>query len=1329
MKSPLLYAGLFLVFALFTALLVPFFVDWSEYRADIEAYGERITGRKVTVGGNISVRFLPAPVLRVENIRVSNPPGAGSEYLFVARSVQAKLSLAPLLRGKIDVSSVDVDSPVIELELLEGGATWDLKPVGGFNQLLAADDVRLDDTRINSGTLVLRDRSRGMETRLEKLNMSLEAPSLGGPYKANGVFAHGGSSREFRVSVGKHRVGQPVRLAVTITPEDRSGKRLSFDGVLTKRDVLPIFEGRFRLTEIQAAADASGKSDNTAAGLAAAVPFEIRSAISANLDEMTFTDTQFIFGRGGKKATLAGSAQLDLGETPNLSAKLTARRLDLDSLVQKKTKNGEEIPTGTREVLEQIPRLLGFVPKTLGGELTIDVSGLVLGGQQIEGAGVTLQFTPDKLSVSRAVGRLPGQSELSVTGTYDPKRTDVLFEGVFALQARDAKSFISWAAPRTMPFINPQAGGARGKLSLKGEIKVADHLVELIGVEAKLDKTNARLGLSYALTKRPSFGLRVIMDELNIDRYLPPINRKTPAKKKTDDDTVENEDDSGDEVDNADDQEKSSVAILDEFDANIIAKAEKVIINGTSIRGISLDTTLRGGDLTIKNMTFRDFGGANIAVGGTLKNVTEKPEGSLTTQVNAQDPTNLLALFDIGPSSLKRDRSWVDWASLWGPTNLSATFDAIPVDDGAEFKFKADGTFGQSNAILEGKYSGSLSSISESRLELLAELANNQGEELFRQLGLSSGVTPEARDQPGVLRTQINGNLKDGLKINAGVEAFGAQMAANGTARRVAGLTSLEGEMNISAKEGGPLYRVLGVLPAAATPEPQGPIKLRALVAGKDGEFVVTGLTGAVNDIPVDINGTFNFNDAVPSMRLNANLAEFSMPWALDVLFHGDSGDLGDTIARATNLVDDETEGNNVWAVKPFGDRLFKRFRLDLKAQVARLHMAERAVVTEAVLEAKIADGKAELTTLKGRAFEGDLDVSATMTARRDQISFTSTFALDKARLGVIAGQRKEDSLIGGQVSSKGELRGQGRNTLALLSSMSGTGTLAVDKGVLRNFDADAFSTALKQVRTEAQIDEITTSVMTGGETDFNRISTKFTINSGVAEFEPVKIASEEVSGTTRLKIDLASWQYDSDWRLQLEKFPNAPPLRMVLEGRVGEMTRTFDNQDLKSFLTVKVLQEDMVKLEEQERRARELLAKDQEALEALEKATKERAERSRKAKEEAAKEKARREKEALDKAAEAEAANSAVTGEVSVSTENSELDSPVLPPSANGTIDDIEDFLKSAEDDPVDETTPDINGEASAEANSLSGQGDWFKDVEARGFEDIQSQLGTVAE
>src|SRR5690606_33032457 len=113
----------------------PLFIDWSNYRSDIEAYGERITGRQVKVNGAISVRLLPAPILRVGDVRVSNPVEAAEPDLLVARMIEAELSLAPLLRGKIEITSVEVDQPVIEAEALAGGGTWELSPMGGFERL------------------------------------------------------------------------------------------------------------------------------------------------------------------------------------------------------------------------------------------------------------------------------------------------------------------------------------------------------------------------------------------------------------------------------------------------------------------------------------------------------------------------------------------------------------------------------------------------------------------------------------------------------------------------------------------------------------------------------------------------------------------------------------------------------------------------------------------------------------------------------------------------------------------------------------------------------------------------------------------------------------------------------------------------------------------------------------------------------------------------------------------------------------------------------------------------------------------------------------------
>ena len=107
MRSPLLYSGFAAVVLLFVALFGPMFIDWSNYRDDLERYGERITGRQVSIGGAVEIRILPTPMLRVADVRIANAVGATSPDLVRAGHVEIRLSLSPLLQGRFEVKSLD----------------------------------------------------------------------------------------------------------------------------------------------------------------------------------------------------------------------------------------------------------------------------------------------------------------------------------------------------------------------------------------------------------------------------------------------------------------------------------------------------------------------------------------------------------------------------------------------------------------------------------------------------------------------------------------------------------------------------------------------------------------------------------------------------------------------------------------------------------------------------------------------------------------------------------------------------------------------------------------------------------------------------------------------------------------------------------------------------------------------------------------------------------------------------------------------------------------------------------------------------------------------
>ena len=95
-KSPVFYFGVVLVLLVASALLAPFVVDWNGYRADLQAFGEKLTGRKVEVAGPVSVRLFPWPKLTAGDVRVANPEGSEEQWFATADQITISMTLGAL---------------------------------------------------------------------------------------------------------------------------------------------------------------------------------------------------------------------------------------------------------------------------------------------------------------------------------------------------------------------------------------------------------------------------------------------------------------------------------------------------------------------------------------------------------------------------------------------------------------------------------------------------------------------------------------------------------------------------------------------------------------------------------------------------------------------------------------------------------------------------------------------------------------------------------------------------------------------------------------------------------------------------------------------------------------------------------------------------------------------------------------------------------------------------------------------------------------------------------------------------------------------------------
>src|SRR5690606_20718369 len=123
MNGALLWIAGLIVVLLAALFAVPYAVDWNAYRGVFETEASRMLGREVRVGGDVSLRLLPAPYISFEKPRIAD--ATAGEAFFRADSFTMWLALPPLLQGIVEARQVEIERPVLRLQIHEdGGGNW-----------------------------------------------------------------------------------------------------------------------------------------------------------------------------------------------------------------------------------------------------------------------------------------------------------------------------------------------------------------------------------------------------------------------------------------------------------------------------------------------------------------------------------------------------------------------------------------------------------------------------------------------------------------------------------------------------------------------------------------------------------------------------------------------------------------------------------------------------------------------------------------------------------------------------------------------------------------------------------------------------------------------------------------------------------------------------------------------------------------------------------------------------------------------------------------------------------------------------------------------------
>jgi len=839
-KSPALYFGILLILLVGGALAAPYLVDWSLYRADIEEFGTKLTGRSVTVEGPISVRLFPWPKLSVGKVRVANSADASEPDLLTAELIEVRMSLAGLFNGEIRVEMIDLVEPVVSFERLTSGqGTWRIAPTSGMITGKLLEHVKLDQITLRHGTINLIDRNRHGRATLDQVDAVISAPGLVGPWRLRGRADYKTKPIDIAVNTGAWRPEDPFRLSLRIAPADGSGFVYSFDGANDGKE----FKGAL---SIEPAARPDGRSD--AEGDLR--PLVMTAKVTADFDTVALDKIE-IAPRDAVRGTnlVSGNAHLSLGPAIKLTADLSATRFDLDAVAGARARRLLRTGGG----LALLDAVLQSMPDNVEIDGVLRVTSLVAGGATLDGLKLSVGIGDDAVHIRELSANMPGQARGLFRGIFVATDAGPQLLGDISGEASSLREFVQWTWPEARDQIERIWTGSRGRLKFESKIDAGSDHIRFEDAVFQLEDSLGKGSFAMSFGERPALRLSIISDSLDLDRMLAAGIAAYPRPGEG---------------------WPALAAWLPEFakdrDLSLAIESGELSLNGVNARDVAVRLSANDKGLDIKTIEIGQVGDAKLSLSGRLDAETSGPAGSLSAKIVAQDPRGLLQLLGLFPAGARPG-----WTDALGATDLDIDVGFKPDEGGRLANVQVHGKSGP--LAIDGRISAAAAAEwLASEISGSAVVSSTTGTGLAKLVGLAPVVAQEAAAKFTVTAT---GSLKEGLLTDIEADIFGAHAQYQGNVKLGPDGWRSHGRGGVFAGRAQSLLAAFGVAGQ------DGVLSFESDIDVIPGKFALPALKGVLGGSPISgkiavENGTRMSGDiATGSIRLPQLLALVFLPW------------------------------------------------------------------------------------------------------------------------------------------------------------------------------------------------------------------------------------------------------------------------------------------------------------------------------------------------------------------------------------------------------------------------------------------------------------------
>jgi AsmA family/AsmA-like C-terminal region len=487
---------------------VAHFVVWDDYRNELTAQAEAMTGRSVVIEGPIDLDLLPQPTLTLTRTTLASRSDMDDGVHLEVDRLDLKLKPLPLLRGRLDVQEVRLVRPVLTVEPATDGRPYLMQLAGPAAWLPLTPD---GPSRVSvvDGRAALPEFTLGRVSQLEQVNLDLSTVEPSGALVLGSTFTLNGQPFRGDARFGRLSEEQSSTLRLELATDglgDAGASTLTFGGVVWWRADAPRLRGELAV----AGADARSTIGSVAKALGQeivpmppwlAAPFQLSGRIGLEDDRLDLAG--FALGLDGTE--LSGRLRLILAAVPEIDLEIAAPRLGFAQGT-------------TADNLERSLAPFLALASSVRGEVGLAVGEVDGGGAAVRRLRASVQLSGDgSATISDARAVLPGHTDVGFTGRLTGAGADTELRGALTAVTEDLRGALAWLD------LSPDqvAEGRLNSLSLASDLALRRGAWRFSEIELRIDATRVTGSVAVNPRPRPQIAADLVLDRFDVDAYWP----------------------------------------------------------------------------------------------------------------------------------------------------------------------------------------------------------------------------------------------------------------------------------------------------------------------------------------------------------------------------------------------------------------------------------------------------------------------------------------------------------------------------------------------------------------------------------------------------------------------------------------------------------------------------------------------------------------------------------------------------------------------------------------------------------------------------------------